>query len=63
MILFEKHIHEVCGKENFMPTGFINEEHKIYNNYCQKLFRPKSFDQWLSDELKIVVDQLLNERY
>ena len=60
MILFEKHIHEVCGKDSFIPTGFINQEHKLYNKYCQALFRPKHFDEWLDEQINIVVEQLLD---
>lgn len=62
MMLFEKHVHEVCGKEAFLPDDFVPQVTKALTAHCARLFRPKTLPHWLMDELQAIIDQLLAER-
>jgi hypothetical protein len=62
MIQFENYIHQICGKESFIPANFVNEQFRVYNNYCKKIISSSSNEDWLKNEIKAVVEQLLMER-
>jgi len=62
MILFENYIHQVSGKESFIPTNFVNEQGKIFNAYCHKIMNSDTYEKWVREEVRAVIEQLLGER-
>lgn len=63
MMEFERYIHIICGKENFVPENFVSSEFKSYNDYCKNVITTDNNKEWLKKEVRAVVDQLLAERY
>lgn len=61
MMLFEKHVHQACGPDAFLPKDFCSPETASLNAVTAALLRAQP-QQWLSDQLKEVLEHLLGER-
>lgn len=61
MMLFEKHVHQVCGPDAFLPKNFVSPITNSLNATVASLLRAQP-QEWLNEQLKAVIEHLLGER-